>query len=82
MPLVCQLGSDEARSSGLPHNEARKVFTEIVTYVLTERAIGRIGKGWLNRDERDAWGQMRQNLIRDLADDDAFTAGPMRCGRS
>ena len=65
---------DEARSSGLPHNEARKVFTEIVTYVLTERAIGRIGKGWLSRDERDAWEQMRQNLIRDLADDVAFTA--------
>ena len=42
--------------------------------MLTERAIGRIGKGWLSRDERDAWEQMRQNLIRDLADDDAFTA--------
>ena len=41
---------EEARASGLPHNEARAVFTEIVTYVLTERAIARIGKGWLTRD--------------------------------
>ena len=37
----------EARASGRPHNEARAVFTEIVTYVLTERAIARIGRGWL-----------------------------------
>ena len=27
-----------------PHNDARAVFTEIITYVLTERAIARIGK--------------------------------------
>jgi len=27
----------EARASGRPHNEARAVFREIVTYVLTER---------------------------------------------
>ena len=35
----------EARESGRPHNEARAVFTEIITYVLTERAIARIGEG-------------------------------------
>ena len=34
---------EEARASGLPHNEARAMFREIVTYVLTERAIARIG---------------------------------------
>src|SRR5262249_39072007 len=37
---------DEARASGLPHNQARAVFTDIVTWVLTERAIARIGRGW------------------------------------
>jgi DNA helicase IV len=65
---------DEARASGLPHNEARSVFTEIVTYVLTERAIARIGKGWLTRSDREAWEQMRTDLLRELADDETFTA--------
>ena len=54
---------EEARASGLPHNEARAVFTEIVTYVLTERAIARIGKGWLTRENRLAWEQLRANLL-------------------
>lgn len=65
---------DEARSSGRPHNEAREVFTEIITYVLTERAIARIGKGWLSRDDRDAWEQLRTSLIDELADHAAFAA--------
>jgi DNA helicase IV len=64
----------EARASGLPHNEARAVFSEIVTYVLTERAIARIGRGWLTRDNRQAWEQLRANLIAELADNDKFTA--------
>jgi len=64
---------EEARTSDKPHNEARDVFTEIVTYVLTERAIARIGKGWLTRDDRDAWEQLRTNLIDELADNAAFT---------
>ncbi|GAB3144205.1 RNA polymerase recycling motor ATPase HelR [Amycolatopsis stemonae] len=64
----------EARDSGLPHNEARAVFTEIVTYVLTERAIGRIGKGWLSRDDKDEWESMRKGLLADLAGDEKFTA--------
>ncbi|HEV7981239.1 RNA polymerase recycling motor ATPase HelR [Amycolatopsis sp.] len=64
----------EARKSGLPHNEARGVFTEIVTYVLTERAIGRIGKGWLTRDDREAWEEMRADLLKELADNEKFTA--------
>src|SRR3981081_1866519 len=51
---------DEARASGLPHNEARAVFSEIVTYVLTERAIARIGRGWPTRDAREAWGGPRR----------------------
>ena len=65
---------EEARASGKPHNEARAVFTEIITYVLTERAIARIGKGWLTRDDRSAWEQLRTNLIDELADNAVFTA--------
>ncbi len=42
---------EAARQRPKPHNEARAVFTEIVTYVLTERAIARIGKGWLTREQ-------------------------------
>ncbi|ONH25002.1 helicase [Pseudofrankia asymbiotica] len=65
---------EEARASGLPHNEARAVFSEIVTWVLTERAIARIGRGWLTPEDRKAWEHLRAELRRELADDDAFTA--------
>jgi DNA helicase IV len=64
----------EARASGLPHNEARAVFTEIVTYVLTERAIGRIGRGWLTHKDKDAWENLRSDMLAELADSDQFTA--------
>ena len=63
----------EARASGLPHNRARAVFSEIVTYVLTERAIARIGRGWLTREDSQAWEQLRANLLEELADNVAFT---------
>ncbi|MFF0147363.1 DNA helicase IV [Amycolatopsis sulphurea] len=65
---------DEARASGLPHNEARAVFVDIVTYVLTERAIARIGRGWLTRDDRESWEDLRRNLLGQLQGDDVFTA--------
>ncbi|MBF6330512.1 RNA polymerase recycling motor ATPase HelR [Nocardia transvalensis] len=65
---------EEARASGLPHNEARAVFREIVTYVLTERAIARIGRGWLTRADREAWEQLRADLLEELADNHEFTA--------
>ena len=65
---------DEARQSGQPHNEARSVFTEIVTYVLTERTMTRIGKGWLSRSDRTAWEQTRKQLLAELAADEKFTA--------
>ena len=65
---------EEARATGLPHNEARAVFSEIVTYVLTERAIARIGTGWLTREDRDAWEQLREDLIDELAENDHFIA--------
>ncbi|UGT67313.1 AAA family ATPase [Nocardia gipuzkoensis] len=64
---------EEARASGLPHNEARAVFGEIVTWVLTERAIARIGRGWLTRDDREAWENLRADLRAELADNDRFT---------
>ncbi|MFE5474572.1 RNA polymerase recycling motor ATPase HelR [Nocardia sp. NPDC056541] len=69
----------EARESGRPHNEARAVFTEIITYVLTERAIARIGEGWLTRDDTEAWEQLRADLVRELADNDEFTAALDQC---
>ncbi|GAA4428913.1 RNA polymerase recycling motor ATPase HelR [Actinokineospora soli] len=65
---------EEARASGLPHNEARAVFTDIVTYVLTERAISRIGRGWLSRDNRDAWEELRADLLAELSESEQFTA--------
>ena len=65
---------EEARASGQPHNEARAVFTEIVTYVLTERAIGRIGRGWLSREDREGREQLRADLLTQLAADDGFAA--------
>ncbi|MCV7093849.1 DUF2075 domain-containing protein [Mycobacterium kubicae] len=64
----------EARDSGLPHNEARTVFTDIVTWVLTERAIGRIGRGWLTRQDRAAWEELRGDLLEELAGNQRFSA--------
>ena len=65
---------EEARASGRPHNEARAVFTEIVTYVLVERAAARIGRGWLGREDRDAWADLRSDVRKELAEHEAFTA--------
>ncbi|WP_194283030.1 RNA polymerase recycling motor ATPase HelR [Saccharothrix syringae] len=65
---------DEARASGQPHNEARAVFADIVTYVLTERAMSRITRGWLSRDDRDEWERLRAGLLKELAQDEKFTA--------
>ena len=71
---TAQWAREEARASGLPHNEARAVFTEIVTYVLTERAIARIGRGWLTRQDRRAWEDLRADLLKELAESEPFTA--------
>jgi len=65
---------EEARASGLPHNHARAVFTDIVTWVLTERAIARIGKGWLTRDDKPAWEKLRTDLLDELAENEQFIA--------
>lgn len=71
---TAQWARQEARDSGRPHNDARAVFREIVTYVLTERAIARIGKGWLTRQNKDAWEALRSDLTDELADNADFTA--------
>ncbi|WP_174187380.1 RNA polymerase recycling motor ATPase HelR [Nocardia barduliensis] len=71
---TAEWGREEARASGLPHNEARAVFSEIVTWVLTERAIAKIGRGWLSREDREAWENLRADLRAELADNDRFTA--------
>ncbi|WP_253900522.1 RNA polymerase recycling motor ATPase HelR [Mycobacterium asiaticum] len=64
---------EEARATKLPHNAARAAFTDIVTWALTERAIGKIGRGWLSRSDRDAWEKLREELIEELDDNAAFT---------
>ncbi|KAF0844968.1 RNA polymerase recycling motor ATPase HelR [Nocardia caishijiensis] len=71
---VAEWAREEARASGRPHNEARAVFAEIVTYVLSERAIARIGKGWLTREDSEAWEQLRADLTAELAENDDFVA--------
>jgi DNA helicase IV len=65
---------EEARKTGLPHNEARAEFIDVITYVVTERAIARIGQGWLTREDRHAWAQMRADVLNELEDHEQFTA--------
>jgi len=50
------------------------VFSEIVTYVLTERAIALVGRGWLTRKDGEAWENMRADMVAELAGNDEFTA--------
>lgn len=71
---TAQWAREEARATKLPHNAARVAFTDIVTWVLTERAIAKIGRGWLTRSDRDAWEKLRDELIEELAENDAFNA--------
>ena len=71
---VAEWAMEEARASGLPHNEAREVFADIVTYVLTERALGRLTKGWLSRSDKQEWENQRRHLTKQLAVDDRFAA--------
>lgn len=63
---------DEARDSGRPHNQARAVFLDVLTWAITERALGRIGKQWLRREDTRAWEEMRGSMLADLAVDGTF----------
>jgi DNA helicase IV len=65
---------DEARAAGLPHNEARPVFDEIVTYVVVERAVSRIGRGWLSPSDTAARDDLRDQVRRELAEHKGFHA--------
>ena len=71
---TAEWATQEARASRRPHNEARAVFREIITWVITERALARIGRGWLTRSDRKAWERLRADLLEELADHAAFTA--------
>lgn len=62
----------EARASKQPHNEARAVFIDVLTWALTERAIAKIGRGWLTRDDRPAWEHLRAELVDELGDHEGF----------
>ncbi|WP_019932137.1 RNA polymerase recycling motor ATPase HelR [Nocardia sp. BMG111209] len=71
---VAQWAREEARASGLPHNEARAVFGDIIAYVLTERTIARVGRGWLTRDDREDWERLRADLRAELDGNEAYAA--------
>ncbi|BBY18734.1 RNA polymerase recycling motor ATPase HelR [Mycolicibacterium litorale] len=73
-PDTAQWAIEEARGSGLPHNHARKVFRETVEWVLTERAVSRIGRGWLSRSDKGAWEELRADVLEDLADSAQYMA--------
>ena len=64
----------EARASRQPHNDARAVFIDVITWVLTERAIAKIGRGWLTRDDRAAWEHLRAELVDELGDHEEFAS--------
>lgn len=63
---------NEARDSEQPHNQARAVFLDVLTWAITERALGRIGKQWLRREDTRAWEEMRGSMLADLAVDGTF----------
>jgi DNA helicase IV len=71
---VAEWARDEARKSGQPHNDARSVFIDVVTWAVTERGIARIGRGWLNREDRVVWERLRADLIDELGENAVFTA--------
>jgi DNA helicase IV len=71
---TAQWAIEEARATGKPHNDARAVFVDVVTWVLTERAIAKIGRGWLSREDRTAWEHLRSELVDELDDHRGFAA--------
>ncbi|MDY6997259.1 MAG: RNA polymerase recycling motor ATPase HelR [Actinomycetota bacterium] len=73
-PAAVEWAISEARSGGQPHNEARAVFIDVLTWVLTERAIAKIGRGWLTREDKAAWEHLRADLLDELGDHAGFTA--------
>jgi DNA helicase IV len=70
---IAQWAIQEARATDQPHNDARATFVDVITWALTERAIAKIGRGWLTRDDRAAWEHLRADLLDELEDHRAFT---------
>lgn len=64
----------EARDRRLPHNDSRATFREIVTYVLTERAVSRVARGWLSREDTNALADLRSDITEELADHGQLSA--------
>ncbi len=73
-PDIAQWAVDEARASGKTHNDARVVFADVLTWALTERAIAKIGRGWLTREDRNAWEHLRSELVDELDEHPGFAA--------
>lgn len=73
-PEAAEWAISEARATDQPHNDARAVFVDVITWVVTERAIAKIGRGWLTRDDRAAWEHLRADLLDELEDHAGFTA--------
>ncbi|TXG92510.1 helicase [Rhodococcus rhodnii] len=65
---------DEARGSELPHNDARAVFHDIVSWVLAERALQRMGDEWLDESDGAEWDRLRASLVGELAENDTYAA--------
>ncbi|MEV7553910.1 RNA polymerase recycling motor ATPase HelR [Amycolatopsis sp. NPDC089917] len=63
---VVAAAREVARDSDLLHNEAKSVFEREVVVALAERAVDRIGAGWLPKDDRHTRPEMLKNLRRDL----------------
>lgn len=64
----------EARDLGLPHNDSRAKFREIITYVLTERAASRVARGWLDREDVNALADLRSDITEELAENEQLSA--------
>ncbi|WP_410608453.1 RNA polymerase recycling motor ATPase HelR [Amycolatopsis sp. lyj-109] len=63
-----------ARETGLPHNEARPVFREHAAALVAERAVAKTGEGWLTREDRGLWADLRAGVLDELAEDETFGA--------
>ncbi|BBX16878.1 helicase [Mycolicibacterium duvalii] len=73
-PEAAEWAISEARGTDQPHNHARATFVDVITWVVTERAIAKIGRGWLTRDDRAAWEHLRADLLDELEDHAGFNA--------
>ncbi|MFE0025835.1 UvrD-helicase domain-containing protein [Amycolatopsis sp. NPDC059021] len=72
---VAEAARAKARASGLRHNEARAVFREQVLRDLAERAVDRIGAGWLGSDDPALLASIPAEMLRELERDAQETGG-------